>query len=422
MRQRRAELSAVMVYEAGKSWAEADADVAEAIDFCRFYANDMQRLDTPRKRDVPGEDNYTFYVARGVVVVISPWNFPLAILCGMTAAALVAGNTVIMKPAEQTPVIAAKLMEIFSESGVPPGVLNYLPGIGEEIGPLLVGHPDVSVIAFTGSLNVGLAINRRAAEVAGTPGVNEVKRVICEMGGKNAIIVVDDADLDEAVLGVMHSDFGFQGQKCSACSRAIVLSSVYDAFVTRLVAATRSLTCGPAEQPGVLGPVIDGEAQQRICAAIEAGKQEGKLVYAGDPGVCAEDGFYVGPHIFTEVAANARLAQDEIFGPVIAVIRSQNIDDALRIANGTRYALTGGLYSRSPTHIARIQRELQVGNCYINRKITGALVDRQPFGGYRLSGIGSKASGSDYLLQFLTPRCITENNLRHGFSPEVVAE
>ena len=422
MRQRRAELSAVMVYEAGKSWAEADADVAEAIDFCRFYASDMQRLDTPRKRDVPGEDNYTFYVARGVVVVISPWNFPLAILCGMTAAALVAGNTVIMKPAEQTPVIAAKLMEIFSESGVPPGVLNYLPGIGEEIGPLLVGHPDISVIAFTGSLNVGLVINRRAAEVAGTPGVNEVKRVICEMGGKNAIIVDDDADLDEAVLGVMHSAFGFQGQKCSACSRAIVLTSVYDAFVTRLVAATRSLINGPAEQPGVLGPVIDGEAQQRICAAIEAGKQEGKLVYAGDPGACAEDGFYVAPHIFTEVAANARLAQDEIFGPVLAVIRAQNIDDAVRIANGTRYALTGGLYSRSPTHIARIQCELQVGNCYINRKITGALVDRQPFGGYRLSGIGSKAGGSDYLLQFLTPRCITENTLRHGFSPEVVAE
>ena len=420
MRQRRAELSAVIVYEAGKSWAEADADVAEAIDFCRYYASDMQRLDTPRKRDVPGEDNYTFYVARGVVVVISPWNFPLAILCGMTAAALVAGNTVIMKPAEQTPVIAAKLMEVFSVAGIPPGVLNYLPGIGEEIGPLLVGHPDVSVIAFTGSLKVGLAINRRAAEVAGTPGVNEVKRVICEMGGKNAIIVDDDADLDEAVLGVMHSAFGFQGQKCSACSRAIVLTSVYDAFVTRLVAATRSLTSGPAEQPGALGPVIDGEAQQRIWTAIQAGKQEGKLVYAGDPGACANEGFYVGPHIFTEVAANARLAQDEIFGPVLAVIRAQDIDDALRIANGTRYALTGGLYSRSPTHIARIQRELQVGNCYINRKITGALVDRQPFGGYRLSGIGSKAGGADYLLQFLTPRCITENTLRHGFSPEVV--
>lgn len=420
MRRRRSELSAGMVYEAGKSWAEADADVAEAIDFCRFYAHDMVRLDSPRTRDIPGEENRTFYVSRGVVVVISPWNFPLAILCGMTAAALVAGNTVIMKPAEQTPVIAAKLMEVFSEAGIPPGVLNYLPGIGEIIGPFLVGHPDVSVIAFTGSLSVGLAINRRAAEVAGTPGVNEVKRVICEMGGKNAIIIDDDADLDEAVLGVMHSAFGFQGQKCSACSRAIVLESVYDAFVSRLVSATKSLAMGPAELPGVLGPVIDGEAQQRILSAIEAGKRDGKLVYAGNPGTCSADGYFVGPHIFTDVAADANLAQDEIFGPVLAVIRAQNLDEALRFANGTRYALTGGLYSRSPTHITRVQRELQVGNCYINRKITGALVDRQPFGGYRLSGIGSKAGGSDYLLQFLTPRCVTENTLRHGFSPEVV--
>jgi RHH-type proline utilization regulon transcriptional repressor/proline dehydrogenase/delta 1-pyrroline-5-carboxylate dehydrogenase len=415
--RQRLRLSAMIVLEAGKGITEADADVCEAIDFCRYYALEMRRLGSARRRDVPGEENSYFYEGRGVCVVISPWNFPLAILCGMCSAALVAGNTVIMKPAEQTPGIAAELMDVFSAAGAPAGVINYLPGIGEEIGPVLVGHPQVSMIAFTGSQAVGLAINRLAAEVPA--GACEVKRVICEMGGKNAIIVDDDADLDEAVLGVMHSAFDYQGQKCSACSRAIVLSPIYDAFCARLIAATRSLAIGPADEPSsVLGPVIDEEAMQRINERIAEATREHRLAYQGQLPVGCPDGWYIPPHIFVDVASQSRLAQEEIFGPVLAIIRAADIDDALAIANGTAYALTGGLYSRSPARIALAKRALRVGNLYINRRITGALVDRQPFGGFKLSGIGSKAGGPDYLLQFLLPRCVTENTLRHGFTPE----
>jgi len=294
--------------------------------------------------------------------------------------------------------------------------VNYLPGVGEEIGPLLVNHRDVDVIAFTGSLGVALAINESASKVLS--GQEHVKRVIAEMGGKNAIIVDADADLDEAVKGVVESAFGYSGQKCSACSRAIVMESIYDQFLTRLIEATRSLTVGPAEEAGSgMGPVIDEEARSRIVRRIEKGKQEARLAFAGELGDLAKEGNYIAPHIFAEVPPDASIAQDEIFGPVLSVIKANDLEDALTIAHGTKYALTGGLFSRSPHNIAEVKRRYRVGNLYINRKITGALVDRQPFGGFKLSGIGSKAGGPDYLLQFVLPRTVTENTMRHGFVP-----
>jgi RHH-type proline utilization regulon transcriptional repressor/proline dehydrogenase/delta 1-pyrroline-5-carboxylate dehydrogenase len=416
MRRRSFELGAWEVFECGKQWREADADVAESIDYFEYYAREMRRLARPQHADVPGEENEYFYEPRGVTVVIAPWNFPLAILCGMTSAALVTGNTVIMKPAEQSAVVGAKLMEVFQEAGIPPGAVNYLPGVGEEIGPILVSHPDVAMIAFTGSRGVGLLLNRQAVEQ--TPAQDHVKRVLAEMGGKNAIIIDDDADLDEAVHGVAASAFGYQGQKCSACSRVIVLEKLHDAFLQRLIEATRSLKIAPAEDPGCsVGPVIDAEARRRIFDYVEKGKQEARLVYAGDPGPLANEGFYVGPHIFADVAPTAVIAQEEIFGPVLAVIKVRDLDEALEAANGTQYALTGGLYSRSPANIRKVRRQFRVGNLYINRKITGALVRRQPFGGFKLSGIGSKAGGPDYLLQFVLPRVITENTMRRGFAP-----
>jgi RHH-type proline utilization regulon transcriptional repressor/proline dehydrogenase/delta 1-pyrroline-5-carboxylate dehydrogenase len=416
MRRRRFELAAWEVYECGKPWREADADVAEAIDYCDYYGREMLRLAEPRHMDVPGEENVYFYEPRGITVVIAPWNFPLAILCGMTAAALVTGNPVIMKPAEQSSVIGAKLMEVFQEVGLPPGVVSYLPGVGEEIGPTLTNHPDVAMIAFTGSRGVGLLINR---EASATPGQDHVKRVLAEMGGKNAVIVDEDADLDEAVHGVVHSAFDYAGQKCSACSRAVVLEPIYDQFLARLVEATRSLKVAPAEDPGCgVPPVIDAEARRRILEYVERGKAESRLVFAGNEGDLAQEGYFVGPHVFADVAPLAAIAQEEIFGPVLAVIKARDLTHALEIANGTPYALTGGLYTRSPQSIARVRREFRVGNLYINRKITGALVERQPFGGFKLSGIGSKAGGPDYLLQFVLPRTITENTLRRGFAPD----
>ncbi len=421
MRRRRCELAAWEIVECGKPWREADADVCEAIDYCEFYAAEMLRLSVPRRRDVPGETNEYFYEPRGVTVVISPWNFPLAILTGMTTAAVVTGNTAIMKPAEPAVVIAAKLIEMFEEAGAPPGVVNYLPGHGREIGPVLVRHPDVAMIAFTGSREVGLSIHRAAAE---NPG-EHVKHVICEMGGKNAIIVDDDADFDEAIKGVVASAFGYAGQKCSACSRLIVLESIYDAFLKRLIEATRSLPVGPAEDPGTfIGPVIRAEARERILKMIEAARSANapyqqpaaglQPVFVGQtpPG-----GFYVAPHIFADVPPDSPLAQEEIFGPVLAVMRAKDLDEALAIATGVKYALTGGFYSRSPGHIERVRREFRVGNLYINRKITGAVVDRQPFGGFKMSGIGTKAGGPDYLQQFMVARTITENTMRHGFAP-----
>ncbi len=420
---RRCEIGAWIVREVGKSWREADADVAEAIDFCRYYALGAEALAAPRRIDLPGEENDLVHEPRGVAVVIAPWNFPLAILCGMAAAALATGNTVVMKPAEQSPVVASLLMEAFAEAGFPAGVVNYLPGLGEEVGPALLDHPATAIIAFTGSQQVGLAINRRAAEPM--PGRDHVVRVIAEMGGKNAIIVDDDADLDEAVAGVMHSAFGYQGQKCSACSRAIVLAGVHDAFLARLVEATRGWELAPAEDPAHgIGPLIDDEARMRVLAAVARGKREARLVFPSDgdqlggAGGLADEGHYVAPHIFADVRPESFLAQDEIFGPLLAVVKARDLDHALAIANGTRYALTGGCYSRSPTTLERVRREFRVGNLYLNRRITGALVGRQPFGGYKLSGIGSKAGGDEYLLQFVVPRTITENTMRHGFAPE----
>jgi RHH-type proline utilization regulon transcriptional repressor/proline dehydrogenase/delta 1-pyrroline-5-carboxylate dehydrogenase len=421
MRAKRFELAAWIVLEAGKQWREADGDVCEAIDFCRYYAQEMGKLAAPQRRDVLGEENEYFYEPRGVAVVIGPWNFPLAIPCGMVAAALVTGNPVILKPAEQTSIISYHMVQIFHEAGVPGDVLQFLPGVGEEIGPVLVKHPEVALIVFTGSRAVGLLINRQAAETpAGQP---FVKKVITEMGGKNAIIVDDDADLDQAVAGVLAAAFGYQGQKCSACSRVIALDSVYDTFLHRLIDAAKAIRVMPAEEPGsFVGPVIDEESRQRILRYIEQGKKEARLVHATDIGPLAERGYFVGPHIFADVPPRARIAQEEIFGPVLAIIRAADMDEALRIANGTEYALTGGLFSRSPANIARARREFRVGNLYINRKITGALVDRQPFGGFKMSGIGSKAGGPDYLLQFVNPRCVTENTMRHGFAPSKAGE
>jgi RHH-type proline utilization regulon transcriptional repressor/proline dehydrogenase/delta 1-pyrroline-5-carboxylate dehydrogenase len=422
MRRRRFELAAWEVHECAKEWREADADVCEAIDFFEYYAAGAVALETPHGVDVPGEENRFEYAPRGVTAVIAPWNFPLAILTGMTAAALATGNTVVMKPAEQSSVVAAQLMGIFREVSLPPGVVNYLPGPGETVGAALVDHPQVATIAFTGSRAVGLSINRRAAEISASGRTKFVKHVIAEMGGKNAILVDDDADLDEAVLGVVKSAFGYQGQKCSACSRAIVLDAVYDTFLARLVEATRSLKIGPAEDPATtISAVIDAESLARIHKYIDLGRRTGREELGVDVGPLADEGFYVGPHIFTDVPPDGRLAQEEIFGPVLVVLRAADLDEAIRLFNNTDYALTGGIFSRSPEHFERARRELQVGNLYLNRGITGALVGRQPFGGYRLSGIGAKAGGPDYLLQFVLPRTITENTLRRGFAPTLAA-
>jgi RHH-type proline utilization regulon transcriptional repressor/proline dehydrogenase/delta 1-pyrroline-5-carboxylate dehydrogenase len=418
MRRRRFDLAALEVFEVGKTWREADADVAEAIDFCEYYAREGLRLGTPRWVDVPGEENATTYAPRGVAVVIAPWNFPLAILCGMTTAALVTGNTVVMKPAEQSSRTGLALYEMLIEAGVPAEALAFLPGRGEVVGPALVTHPETAILAFTGSRAVGLAINSLAAETA-RKGGRVVKRVVAEMGGKNAIIVDDDADLDEAVVAVVQSAFGFQGQKCSACSRAIVLDSVYDTFVERLAGAVRSLKVGPADEPGTrVGPLVDEESLARVRSFIEIGRRTGREVAAIDVGLLADRGWFVGPHVFADVDPAGPLGQEEIFGPVLALFRARDFEHAIAIANGTDYALTAGVFSRSPARLARAREALEAGNIYLNRGITGALVCRQPFGGYRMSGIGSKAGGPDYLLQFVVPRTITENTLRRGFAPE----
>lgn len=416
-RNRRYELAAWQVFECGKPWREADADVCEAIDFCEYYARGALDLAAPTRLDLPGEENRFVYAPRGVAAVIAPWNFPLAILTGMTVAALVTGNPAVIKPAEESSVVGWLLCEALRDAGLPDGVFAFLPGPGEVVGAALVEHPDVAVIGFTGSRAVGLAIQRRAAE-APVSGHVGPRKVIAELGGKNAIIIDDDADLDEAVVGVVKSAFGYAGQKCSACSRAIVLDAVYDTFLARLVEATRTLAIGPAEAPGTqLGPVISEEARRRILEYVAWGRREGREALAVDVGPLAEQGWFVGPHIFADVAPSARIAQEEIFGPVLAVLRARDLDEALAMANGTEYALTGGIFSRSPRHLERAQRELAVGNLYLNRGITGALVARQPFGGFRMSGIGSKAGGPDYLLQFVVPRTITENTLRRGFAP-----
>ncbi|PMB22264.1 L-glutamate gamma-semialdehyde dehydrogenase [Fischerella thermalis] len=413
MEQRRAELAAWIVLEVGKTVREADAEVSEAIDFCRYYAIEMERLEQGYNYDVAGETNRYIYQPRGIAVVISPWNFPLAIATGMTVAALVAGNCTLLKPAETSSVIAAKLTEVLVDAGIPKGVFQYVPGKGSQVGAYLVNHVDTHVIAFTGSQEVGCRIYAEAANLK--PGQKHMKRVIAEMGGKNAIIVDESADLDQAVTGVVQSAFGYSGQKCSACSRVIVHTAIYDSFVRRFTEATKSLNVGAAELPGTkVGPVIDANARDRIREYIEKGKTEAKVALEMP---APENGYFIGPVIFTDVSPNAVIAQQEIFGPVVAVIKANNFQEALSIANATNYALTGGLYSRTPSHIQKAQEDFEVGNLYINRTITGAIVARQPFGGFKLSGVGSKAGGPDYLLQFLEPRTVTENIQRQGFAP-----
>jgi RHH-type proline utilization regulon transcriptional repressor/proline dehydrogenase/delta 1-pyrroline-5-carboxylate dehydrogenase len=416
MDRRRFELAALEVYEVGKPWAEADGDIREAIDFLLFYAQQMRILGRPKlTQHVPGEESYQHYWPRGVALVIAPWNFPIAILTGMVSAALVTGNTVIMKPAEPSAICGWMLMDIFREAGVPRGVLNYLNGRGSVMGAHMVDHPDVVMIAFTGSREVGLKIWETAGVTR--PDQRELKRVVCEMGGKNAVIVDSDADLDETTIDTVYSAFGYQGQKCSACSRLIVLEENYDRVVQRLIAATASLRVGNPEEPGIaVGPVIDEKAYNRIKERIEHGKTEATLAYQATN--IPSEGYFIPPTIFTDVKPDSRLAQEEIFGPVLSVIKARDLDDAIRIANGTKYALTFGFFSRSPANIERIKAEIESGNVYINRSCTGAVVGRHPFGGFKMSGGGTKAGGTDYLLNFLIPRVVTENIMRHGFAPD----
>jgi RHH-type proline utilization regulon transcriptional repressor/proline dehydrogenase/delta 1-pyrroline-5-carboxylate dehydrogenase len=392
-----------MVLEVGKPIKEADADVSEAIDFCLYYRDEMERLGKGVIYDVSGELNRYIYQPKGIAVVISPWNFPLAIACGITVAALVSGNCTLLKPAEASSVITAKLTEILTAAGIPKGVFQYLPGKGSQVGFYLVNHPDTHVIAFTGSQEVGYRIYAEAAILK--PGQKHLKKVIAEMGGKNALIVDKSADLDRALIGVVESAFSYSGQKCSACSRVILLEAIYDAFLQRLVEATKSLNIGEAELPSTqVGPVIDVNARERILKYIEIGKKEATLALELPT---PNQGYFIGLVIFSEVPANGVIAQQEIFGPVLGVIRVKDFQEALEVGNSTNYALTGGLYSRTPSHIQQAQAEFEVGNLYINRTITGAIVARQPFGGFKLSGLGSKSGGPDYLLQFLEPRHIT---------------
>ena len=415
MRRRRMELAGWELFEVGKGWREADADVAEAIDYLEYYGREMMRLSAPRvTQPLPGESNIYLYEPRGIAAVIAPWNFPLAILTGMTAAALVAGNCAIVKPAEQSPVTGALLVEILREAGLPDAACQLLQG-GGELGAYLVRHPAVHLIAFTGSREVGLEILRAAYDPP--PEQEHVKRVVCEMGGKNAIIVDEDADLDEAVVHILESAFGYQGQKCSAASRIILTEEIHDHLLERLVEAVRSLKIGPPDDPrNFIGPVIDAAAHSRIIGYIDLGKREGKCVLDRE---APSGGYFIGPAIFGGIEPSHKLANEEIFGPVLSVIKAKGFDAALAIANRSSYALTGGIFSRSPAHIEKARKEFRVGNLYINRGITGAVVERQPFGGLKLSGIGSKAGGPDYLLQFLEPRTISENTLRHGFvAPE----
>jgi RHH-type proline utilization regulon transcriptional repressor/proline dehydrogenase/delta 1-pyrroline-5-carboxylate dehydrogenase len=418
MEENRLDLAATMILECGKPWREADADVTEAVDHCRYYAEQIERIETrPRIRNLPGEDNVLVYSSKGVCAVISPWAFPLAILTGMTSAALAAGNAVVIKPARQASVSAAKLVRLLFSVGFPGGTVNFLPGEGAVVGQHLVQHNDVQVVAMTGSSEVGTRVLEAGNRVR--PGRRCIKKMIVEMGGKNAVIVDDDADLDGAVNGVIESAFVQAGQKCSSCSRVIVLKDVYEEFCQRLVAASESVIIGPAEQAATwVGPVIDEEARATIDEFRQIGRKEARLAFEAQLPSESEGGYYVPPTIFTDVKPTSRLATEEAFGPVLAVIKAKDFDHALKIANDVKYALTGGLYSRSPSHIAQARREFEVGNLYINRRIIGSQVDAQPFGGFKLSGTGVKAGSPDYLLHFMDARCITENTLRSGLVPE----
>ncbi len=413
--ERRWEFAATMVYECAKPWREADGDVVEAIDYLRYYALQAERLERGERLElVPGERNRLFREPRGVAAIISPWNFPLAIMAGMTTAALAAGCCAVVKPAEESPVVARLFVELLREAGVPPDVLHYLPGRGEVVGEALVRHPEVDVIAFTGSAEVGLHILRVAAGCPPAP--SGPKRVIAEMGGKNAVIVDEDADIDEAVAGVVASAFGYAGQKCSACSRAIVVGTAHREFRERLAGAVESLPVGPPEDPWtVVPPVISPGAKEKIERYLSLAYAEGELVACGR---APDGGWYVAPHVFEAISPDSPVARDEIFGPVLLLFPADSFEDALNLANDAEYALTGGVFSRNPRHIELAMREFRVGNLYVNRKITGAMVGRQPFGGFRRSGLGDKAGGPDTLLPYTIPRVVTENTLRRGFAED----
>ncbi|WP_018758799.1 L-glutamate gamma-semialdehyde dehydrogenase [Paenibacillus terrigena] len=406
MRRRKHEFSAWLTFESGKTRAEADADTAEAIDFMEFYAREMQRLSAPQPLTIiEEEENELYYIPLGVGIVIPPWNFPLAIMAGMTTAALVSGNTVVLKPASTTPVIAAKFVELLEEVGLPAGVVNYLPGPGGEVGDYLVDHPLARFISFTGSRDVGLRINERAAKTA--PGQKWIKRVIAEMGGKDSIVVDSDADLDLAADAITASAFGFSGQKCSACSRAIIHADVYDAVLDKVVERTKQLVMGnPTDRITNVGPVVDDKAYRKIQEYIEIGKQEGRLVWGGNTG--DPQGYFIEPTIFADVDAAARISQEEIFGPVVAFTKASSFDEALQFANNTDYGLTGAVISRNRAHLEKARREFFVGNLYFNRKCTGALVGTHPFGGFNMSGTDSKAGGRDYLLLFTQAKMVSE--------------
>lgn len=419
IKERASFLTALIIREAGKPWRDSDADVAEAIDFCLYYASEMRRLGTPvLTEEVLGEANYYLYQPRGVVAVIAPWNFPLAIGCGMVAAALVTGNSVVFKPSEQTSIVGHELAKLIIQAGVPADCFAFLPGRGEEVGRALVEHPAVSMIVFTGSREVGLEIITSAAKVK--PGQQGIKRVVAELGGKNAIIVDEDADFDDAIRGVLSSSFGYAGQKCSACSRVIVVGAAYEPFLARLAAATADLTVGPSSDPAsFFGPVIDQESFTRISSVIDSTSDVPLLVRGNIPENSESPGWFVPPTIYRDVPKTHMLWRNELFAPILACAPAQSFEEALEMALDSDYALTGGVFSRNPEHIELARAEFRVGNLYINRGITGALVCRQPFGGFKFSGIGSKAGGQDYLLQFMEPRVITENTMRRGFSPDL---
>ncbi len=407
MRERKHEFSAWMVYEVGKSWVEADADTAEAIDFLEFYGREMIRLggDQPLTR-IPGEKNELLYIPLGVGMVVPPWNFPLAIMLGMTSAALVAGNTVLLKPSSDAPVIAAKFMDLLEEVGLPAGVVNYVPGSGAQVGDYIVQHPKVRFIAFTGSMEVGLRINQEAA--VPRDGQMWIKRTVLEMGGKDSIIVDSEADLDDAAANVVGSAFGFQGQKCSACSRAIIVKDVYDEMVKKIVDKAKTIKQGaPYESNDIYnGPVINQNACDKILEYIEVGKTEGELILGGHR--AAGDGYFITPTIFADVERDARISLEEIFGPLLACIKAEDYDDALAIANNTAYGLTGAVYSKNREKLEKAGATFHVGNLYYNRKCTGALVGVHPFGGFNMSGTDSKAGGRDYLLLFTQAKTISE--------------
>ena len=419
MESRRMELNSLLILEAGKPWMEADADLSEAIDFCRFYGREMRRLARPAvTQGTPGEACHQVWTPRGVGVTVAPWNFPMAILTGLTVAPLVAGNCVIMKPARQTSVIGAFLMEILIEAGVPAGALHYLPCAGADAGAHLVAHPKIDFIAFTGSRATGCGIWEEAGLTR--PGQLNLKKVVCEMGGKNAVVIDNDADLDEAIPAVLYSAFGYAGQKCSALSRLIVLEEVHDRFVARFLSACPAFTVGDPARPGTLvNPVIDADAQKSILGYIEQGKREAKLAWQASlpPELVKSGGYYVPPTVFTGCKADHTIVREEIFGPVLSILKVKDLDEAFALVNASDYALTGGIFSRSPSAIERARQEMLVGNLYINRGCTGAVVERHPFGGFRMSGGGTKAGGIQYLENFLFPRAIAENIMRRGFTP-----